>query len=43
MSRDDSDTELIDVTQSEIDDDELMMAESDSDADSDFERVNSQH
>ena len=37
----DFDTELIDVTQPEIDDDELIMVESDIDTDSDFERVNS--
>ena len=39
----DSDTELIDVTQPEKDDhdDELIMAESDIDTDSDFDRVNS--
>ena len=36
----DSDTELIDVTQPEIDDDQLIMVESDIDTDSDFERVN---
>ena len=37
----DSDTELIDVTQPEIDDDDLIIVESDVDTDSDFERVNS--
>ncbi len=43
MNGSDSDTELIDVTQPEINDhdDELVMMESDVDADSDFERVNS--
>ena len=43
MNGSDSDTELIDVTQSEMDDhnDELMMMESDIDTDSDFERVSS--
>lgn len=43
MNGSDSDTELIDVTQSEMDDhdDELMMMESDVDTDSDFERVSS--
>ena len=42
LSKDDSDTELIDLTRSEIDDDdELVMVESDVDTDSDFERVNS--
>ena len=43
MNGSDSDTELIDVTQSKIydHDDELMIVESDTDTDSDFERVNS--
>ena len=43
MNGSDSDTELIDVTQPEIDDqdDELMMMESDIDTDSDFEPVSS--
>ena len=41
LDRVDSDTELIDVTQPEIDDDDLIMVESDIDTDSDFERVNS--
>ena len=43
MNGSDSDTELIDVTQPEIDDqdDELMMMESDIDTDSDFEPMSS--
>ena len=41
LSKDYSETELIDVTQSETDDDELIMPESDIDTDSDFERVDS--
>ena len=41
LAKVDSDTELIDVTQPEIDDDDLIMVESDIDTDSDFERVNS--
>ena len=43
MNGNDSDTELIDVTQSEIDDhdDEIVMMESDIDTDSDFERTSS--
>ena len=43
MNGSDSDTELIDITQSEMNDhdDELMMVESDIDTDSDFERANS--
>ena len=36
-----SDTELINVTQPEIDDDDLIIVESDMDTDSDFDRVNS--
>ena len=43
MNGNDSDTELIDVMQSEIDDhdDEIVMMESDIDTDSDFERMSS--
>ena len=43
MNGSDSDTELIDVTQSEIDDhdDEIVMMESDIDTDSDFEQASS--
>ena len=37
----DSDTELIDITRPEMDDDDLIMVESDMDTDSDLERVNS--
>ena len=37
----DSDVELIDIMQSEMDNDDLIMVESDIDTDSEFERVNS--